>query len=95
MALPNIPAGERTLVAQIAAYERLGKIGGSANTEAARAAQWQKYLDKVDPDGMLPDDERERRAQHARKADMLRLSLKAAQVRRKRREAQQRLDGPL
>lgn len=91
--MANIPADERTLIAQIAAYERLGQVGGSANTEAARAALWKKYLDQVDPDGVLPEKERERRATHLRKADLARLALKAAQAKRAQREARQRLGG--
>jgi hypothetical protein len=41
----------------------------------------------VDPDGTLPIDERARRAEHAMKAHMARLSLKAAMKRRKPRRA--------
>jgi hypothetical protein len=73
---------ERSLIAQIAINERLSRGGGAKNTEAARLAKWEKYLRQVDPEGVLTPDERERRAGFARKADMARLSLKAAQARR-------------
>ncbi len=38
---------------------------------------------QVDPDGVLPPDERARRARHARKAYFARLALRSAQARRK------------
>lgn len=57
----------------------------AANTEPARVALWQRYLSQVDPDGVLEPAERDRRARHARTADMLRLARKSAQVRRQRR----------
>lgn len=82
---PEERAEERRLIAQIAAHS--AACLGATNTEAARAAMWQKYLDQVDPNGVLSPQERERRAVHARKADMARLALKSAQVRRRNRQA--------
>ena len=41
----------------------------------------------VDPEGVLPEAERIRRAEHARKAYFTRLALKSAQARRRKREA--------
>jgi hypothetical protein len=60
---------------------------GKTNTEAARKASPQSldyWAAKVDPDGALPEKERERRAVHARKAHMSGLALASSQARRKR-----------
>jgi hypothetical protein len=40
-------------------------------------------IDEVDPDRELPEAERFRRAEHAKKAYFTRLALKSAQARRK------------
>jgi hypothetical protein len=56
-------------------------------TEAARAAgpgRLAYWRAKVDPDGVLDPDEREKRAQHAKKAHYARLSMLAAKAKRKR-----------
>lgn len=53
-------------------------------TEPARRAFWSKFERDVDPDGILPIDERMRRADMARKAHFARHALKSAQARRKK-----------
>ena len=60
---------------------------GRTNTAPARAAMTQRFLDEVDPEGVLPPAERARRAEYARRAHMTKLSLKASQARRKGRLA--------
>ncbi len=71
-----------------------GRIGGLAlaaqrnpleYTAAARKAFLAKFEKDVDPQGLLPEDERQRRADAARKAHFARLGLKSAQVRRKKK----------
>jgi len=71
-----------------------GRIGGLAlaaqqnpreYTAAARKAFLAKFETDVDPQGLLPEDERQRRAGAARKAYFARLGLKSAQVRRKKK----------
>jgi len=54
-------------------------------TRAARAAFALKFERDVDPDGVLPLEERLRRAEMARKAHFTRLALKSAEARRTRR----------
>jgi len=54
-------------------------------TAKARAAFLARFEREVDPDGMLPPQERARRAEHARSAYFARLSLNAAKARRIRR----------
>jgi hypothetical protein len=53
-------------------------------TANARRAFADRFEHEVDPDGVLPVAERLRRAEHARRAHMLRLALRSAQVRRRR-----------
>jgi hypothetical protein len=45
-----------------------------ARTKPARQAFIKRFEREVDPDGILPSDERRRRAQHALRAHMLRLA---------------------
>jgi hypothetical protein len=66
---------------------RLGGLALSAThdsrhyTARARAAFLQKFLEQVDPKHVLPEAERQRRAEAARKAHMARIALKSAQSR--------------
>ena len=53
------------------------KYGPQHMTSAARRGFAQKFIDQVDPDRVLPEDERMRRADLAKRAYM-------AQLRRKR-----------
>jgi hypothetical protein len=53
----------------------------SARTRPAREAFLRRFEREVDPDGTLPPDERHRRAEHAKRAYMLRLAKKAVIVR--------------
>jgi hypothetical protein len=45
-----------------------------------------RFLDEVDPDRVLPEAERLRRAEHARSAYFSKLALKSAQARRRRKD---------
>jgi hypothetical protein len=54
-------------------------------TAAARATFLERFIDEVDPNRELPEAERNRRAEAARKAYFTRLALKSAKARRKRR----------
>lgn len=56
----------------------------AARTEPARRAHFRRFEDRVDPDWSLPEEERERRAKHLRKAYMLKLAAKSARARRKK-----------
>jgi hypothetical protein len=55
---------------------------GLTNTEKARSKFNERFLLEVDPDGVLPTAERERRAAFARSAYYADLSRKSAQARR-------------
>ena len=54
-------------------------------TSKANEAWWQKFRDEVDPDGQLDPGERERRASHAMRAYMLKLSYQSSKARAARK----------
>lgn len=56
-------------------------------TANARAAFLARFEREVDPDGLLPPDERRRRAEHARKAHFARLALRSVEKRARSRAA--------
>lgn len=73
-----------------------GRIGGlttaarhdpKVTTAKARQTFLSQFERQVDPDGVLPPEERQRRAEAAKRAHMARLALKSAQARRNRRRA--------
>ena len=70
---------------RIGAYTLHATHDPRETTHAAREAFGRRFLDEVDPDRLLPEDERERRASYARKAYFARLALKSAQSRRARK----------
>jgi hypothetical protein len=75
---------QRRLRAQAAAYERWSKEDPREGTKPARAAYIRRFVDQVDPDRILPEPERERRAQAALKAHMARMALASSRARAKR-----------
>ena len=80
-------SSDARLRATIAAHERWARTSDrTAATAPARAALMAKFERQVDPEGMLPHEERARRAEHARKAHFARLALKSARARRRSRE---------
>lgn len=78
MLTPN----ERKLRARLAAHAL--HASGGTNTVPARQAFLARFEREVDPDGQLAPAERAARADHARRAHMAKLSLRASQARRKR-----------
>ncbi len=82
--MPAARDDERTLIARIAANESWAHTPDrSARTAKARAALLAKFEHEVDPAGILPPDERARRAEWLRKSYFGKLALKSAQSRRK------------
>ena len=63
-------------------------------TEAARAGFLAKFERQVDPDRVLAPEERRRRALAARNAHMMRLALRSAEVRRKKKKRGRKEAGP-
>lgn len=85
--MPASP-GERRLQAQLAASTRWSREDPhdpAGPLPRARAKFNQRFFDQVDPDGVLPLEERERRAGAARKAYFQKLALKSARARRYRK----------
>lgn len=74
---------DRSLVARLGAETSWARtVDRSARTAPARSAFDRRFLDEVDPDRVLTEEERNRRAEHARKAYFARLTLKSIQARR-------------
>lgn len=73
------------ICARIAAAERWGREPDRvAATAPARAGLWAKFIREADPDGVLTPQEREKRAEHLRRAQLLRASRAAAAARARR-----------
>jgi hypothetical protein len=79
--MPLDPAA-RVLRARIGAYAMHAKHSLEATTAAGRAAANRRFYDQVDPDRSLPEAERDRRAQAARRAHMTALAFRSAQARK-------------
>ncbi len=84
--------------AERALRSRLGGLqtaaNGTVNTVPARAAFDRRFLDQVDPDRILSEPERERRATAARKAHFARLALRSARVRAGTKKAAAEIQTP-
>ena len=74
-----------TLRARLGAYSQHSRHSSVDTTAAARAAFLSKFELEVDPDKVLPEAERQRRAEAARKAYFTRLALKSVQAKRRRK----------
>ena len=80
--VPRTPE-QRALAARIGAHSKWAVTDPIEGTAAARAAFLDRFEREVDPDGVLPPEQRARRAEHARKAYFTRLALASAKARRK------------
>ena len=79
------PSPARQLAGRIGAHSSWARTPDrSARTAPARQAALERFERQVDPDGTLTPADRATRAEHARKAYFLGLSLKSAQARRKK-----------
>jgi hypothetical protein len=86
---PKMTPAERSLRGQAAALKSWAEDtpDPAARTAAARAARMARFEQRVDPNGVLPPQERARRADQAFRAHMADMSRKAAAARRKRAAA--------
>ena len=73
---------ERSLRARLAAHLLHAQVDSRDHTEPARQAFLDRFEHQVDPDRVLSDEERKRRAEQAKKAYFTRLALRSAQSRR-------------
>ena len=76
---------DRVLQARLAAHVLHSKVDSREHTKPARAAFDQRFYDEVEPDRSLSEDERCRRADHAKKAYFIELAIKSVQARKARR----------
>lgn len=74
---------DRRQIARMGGYAQKAKHDPRETTRAARSGFNAKFLREVDPDGVLPEPERVRRAEAAKQLHMLGLSRKAAEKRKK------------
>jgi hypothetical protein len=78
------PQGESTLPrlrGRYAALTRWSLQDGVAGTAKARQAFRDRFIDQVDPERKLPEAERARRAEAARKAHYVRMAYRSAVAR--------------
>ena len=73
---------ERKLRARLGAHSLHANHDPTETTAQARSAFLSRFEDEVDPDRVLPEEERKRRIAHARKAYFTRLALQSARARR-------------
>ncbi len=86
----SLTPAERVMRARLAAHSLHARIADpAAHTAPARRAFLDRFEREVDPEGLLPLSERQRRAEHARKAYFARLALSSARARRERRPSRQ------
>jgi hypothetical protein len=78
-------ARSRTLAARVGAFSLHAKYDSRELTVNARRAFARRFEDQVDPERKLPEAERQRRAEAAKKAYMARLALKSAEARRNKK----------
>jgi hypothetical protein len=91
-ALPgdDVSPAERSLRARLAAHTLHARRDSRQTTAIARAGFLARFEREVDPDGVLDPSERRRRAEQARRAYFVRLSLAALEARRATRTARAR-----
>ena len=77
---------EAALRGKIGAFVLHARHDPRETTAKARRAFLERFEREVDPDGTLPEPERLRRAESARKAHFARLAPRSAQSRAKRRK---------
>jgi hypothetical protein len=81
----SLSASERSQRGRIGAYLMHARHDPRSTTAAARLAFSRRFLDTVDPDRSLPEPERLRRADAARKAYFAQLAYLSARARRRTR----------
>jgi hypothetical protein len=82
---PDAKARYRSLIARLGAYEQHARHDPRETTRAGRTAFMKRFEDQVDPDRLLPEAQRLRRAEAARKAYFTRLAIQSVKARRKKR----------
>ena len=82
---PGAPLVRENATAKIAAHTSWANTEDrAARTAAARKAAHDRFAHQVDPNGVLPPEERAKRADNARRAYFTRLAMLSARARRAR-----------
>ncbi len=89
----SLTPAERVLRARMAAYALHARHDPRETTKPARVAFDQRFLDEVEPDRRLPENERLRRADAARRAYFTRLAYLSARARGGRVQRRTRASG--
>jgi hypothetical protein len=80
----SLTPSERTLRARMAAHLSWAATSDSAaRTAPARKGFLARFEREVDPEGKLPEEERRRRAEHAKRAYFLGLAARSAKARKR------------
>ena len=74
---------ERAQISRMGAHALHSRYDSRAMSQPARDAFMGRFEDEVDPDRVLPEAERRRRVEHAKRLYFTRLAFKSAKVRRK------------
>lgn len=74
---------ERSLRARLAAHSLHAQRDARETTSAARATFLARFERQVDPDGLLPPEERARRAESAKRAHFTKMAMASARSRRR------------
>lgn len=77
-----LSAEELSLRGRAGAHALHAKYDSRALTANGRAKFLSRFIDEVDPDRVLPGDERLRRAEHALRSHMTKLALRSVRARR-------------
>jgi len=77
-------SSDLSLLGRLGAYSQHAKHDVRETTKAGHKEFMASFEDQVDPERLLPQKERDRRAEAARKAHFTRLALRSAQARRAR-----------
>ena len=86
--------GQRSLRARLGGLATSARHGGAEQTAPARRAFMLRFEHEVDPERLLPPDERERRATAARRLYFAQLAWQSSIARSKRHESKRRGQGP-
>ena len=79
--LATLSPTQRSMRARIAANTRWSREDPAATAARGQAGLLAKFVDQVDPDRQLPEAERQRRAEAARRAHMQRLAFRSSKAR--------------
>lgn len=85
--LSRLTPEQRSQAARAAALARWSREDPQPTVTRANAVLMQRFVDEVDPHRLLPEDERQRRADCAKRAYFTKLALASSKARASRRTA--------